>query len=210
MAYSRSDLVLRAEAKAFFLNLIETFSVDVGPAKAARLSAATLANALAAHLGLHEKWNVVGGVSFNKVAAMVVGVSEGDGALRFSLPDGAVRYGIGIRLPGQVQRAAGRIAAEANARAGDAPPRAKEYARTRDAFLASREWKILRYDALKKHGAVCLCCGATRASGAQIHVDHIKPMFTHWHLRAVPENLQVLCADCNVGKGARDTTDWRG
>ena len=29
------------------------------------------------------------------------------------------------------------------------------------------------------------------------------------HLALKLTNLQVLCGDCNAGKGNRDTTDWR-
>lgn len=93
------------------------------------------------------------------------------------------------------------------------PPRTaatpENYRKTRDAFLASAEWRRLRYATLVRYGAKCLACGADRRSGAAMHVDHIKPMWTHWDLRADPENLQVLCEDCNLGKGAGDTTDWR-
>lgn len=42
-----------------------------------------------------------------------------------------------------------------------------------------------------------------------MHVDHIKPVCTHPELCLDPENLQVLCDDCNLGKGSSDCTDWR-
>jgi 5-methylcytosine-specific restriction endonuclease McrA len=42
-----------------------------------------------------------------------------------------------------------------------------------------------------------------------MHVDHIKPRSLFPLLAADPENLQVLCEDCNVGKSNVDTTDWR-
>lgn len=38
---------------------------------------------------------------------------------------------------------------------------------------------------------------------------HIQPRKTHPHLALVLSNLQVLCHDCNHGKGNWDTTDWR-
>lgn len=40
-------------------------------------------------------------------------------------------------------------------------------------------------------------------------VDHIKPIRKHWHLRLDSNNLQILCDDCNMGKGSRGETDWR-
>jgi 5-methylcytosine-specific restriction endonuclease McrA len=78
-----------------------------------------------------------------------------------------------------------------------------------DGFYESREWRQVRYAALKACGAKCLCCGASAADGARLHVDHIKPRYTHTHLSLELSNLQVLCEDCNVGKGAWDDTDWR-
>lgn len=78
-----------------------------------------------------------------------------------------------------------------------------------DEFLSSYEWRQTRMIALKKYGARCQCCGASPATGAVINVDHIKPRKTHPHLALTLDNLQVLCHDCNHGKGNWDTTDWR-
>lgn len=77
-------------------------------------------------------------------------------------------------------------------------------------FYKSREWKELRYQALKAHGARCQCCGATaKESGQMMHVDHIKPRSKFPHLALDLSNLQVLCAACNLGKSNIDETDWR-
>lgn len=76
------------------------------------------------------------------------------------------------------------------------------------AFLNSREWRQLRYEILQERGARCECCGED-GSQARIEVDHIKPISKYWHLRLHKPNLQVLCRQCNQGKGARDETDWR-
>jgi hypothetical protein len=73
-------------------------------------------------------------------------------------------------------------------------------------FYDSWDWKQLRYKAIKKHGRHCLCCGAV---GGKIVVDHIKPLRFFWDLRLDLDNLQVLCDDCNKGKGHWDRTDWR-
>jgi len=75
-------------------------------------------------------------------------------------------------------------------------------------FLATWEWKTLRYEVLVEQGARCKCCGATAADGIVINVDHIKPRRTHPELALVKSNLQVLCSDCNMGKGSWDTTNW--
>lgn len=62
---------------------------------------------------------------------------------------------------------------------------------------------------LKKRGARCECCGATPANGAVMNVDHVHPRKTHPQLALEETNLQVLCGDCNHGKGNWDSTDWR-
>ena len=78
-----------------------------------------------------------------------------------------------------------------------------------DEFLSSYQWRQLRMVAIKKHGARCQCCGASAATGAVIHVDHIKPRRLFPELALDLENLQILCHDCNHGKGNWDQTDWR-
>jgi len=78
-----------------------------------------------------------------------------------------------------------------------------------DEFLKSYEWRKLRMQALKMHGARCQCCGASPSTGAVMNVDHVKPRKLFPHLALVLENLQVLCHDCNHGKGNWDQTDWR-
>lgn len=78
-----------------------------------------------------------------------------------------------------------------------------------DAFLASYEWRRVRMVALKKYGARCQCCGATPATGAVMNVDHIKPRRLFPELALDVGNLQVLCHECNHGKGNWDMTDWR-
>ena len=76
-------------------------------------------------------------------------------------------------------------------------------------FFESVAWKELRYKALLKHGRKCACCGATPETGAIMQVDHIKPRSRYPRLALSIDNLQVLCKDCNQGKGAWDTTDHR-
>lgn len=80
---------------------------------------------------------------------------------------------------------------------------------TSDAFLESYEWRRVRMEALKKYGPRCQCCGATPADGLKMHVDHIKPRRLFPHLALDVTNLQILCAECNHGKGNWDMTDWR-
>lgn len=76
-------------------------------------------------------------------------------------------------------------------------------------FLFSFEWRKLRMQAIKLHGARCMCCGATPATGAVINVDHVKPRKKYPQLALEITNLQILCHVCNHGKGNWDETDWR-
>jgi hypothetical protein len=75
-----------------------------------------------------------------------------------------------------------------------------------DEFYRSRKWRELRYDILRERGAVCELCGSEETP---LHVDHIRPRSKYPHLALDSRNLQVLCADCNVGKGVRHEDDFR-
>ena len=76
-------------------------------------------------------------------------------------------------------------------------------------FFESPEWRDVRYKALLKHGRRCGCCGATPETGAILQVDHVKPRSKFPHLALDINNLQILCKDCNMGKGAWDQSDFR-
>lgn len=76
-------------------------------------------------------------------------------------------------------------------------------------FYFSAQWKRLRYEALKKCGRACLVCGGGPKDGKVLHVDHIKPRSLFPDLALDPDNLQVLCEDCNLGKSNTDSIDWR-
>lgn len=79
-----------------------------------------------------------------------------------------------------------------------------------DPFLASWEWRTIRMRVLERDGAKCACCGVTAREGARMNVDHIKPRRHYPELALTLSNLQVLCEECNHGKGNRYETDWRG
>ena len=84
---------------------------------------------------------------------------------------------------------------------------------TADGFYRSHRWRRLRVDALEsnrqRYGMLaCECCGMVDVPS--FHVDHIYPRSTHPELALDPANLQVLCADCNIGKGTAYSTNWRG
>lgn len=62
-------------------------------------------------------------------------------------------------------------------------------------FSPSLRWKIMERDDYK-----CVKCGRTPADGIKLHVDHIFPKSKGGI--ATLENGQVLCNECNIGKGA--------
>lgn len=59
----------------------------------------------------------------------------------------------------------------------------------------------LRYDVFERDGHRCCSCGARVGNGVSLHVDHIIPVSLGGLSKI--ENLQTLCASCNLGKGAR-------
>lgn len=78
-------------------------------------------------------------------------------------------------------------------------------------FYRSRAWRAARYQYLKSQPQPlrCACCGAT-SQDVRLAVDHIVPIKKDWSRRLDPTNFQVLCAaDCNLGKGSHDETDWK-
>lgn len=76
-----------------------------------------------------------------------------------------------------------------------------------DSFYTSVEWQEARYRALLQSCGRCEACGRGKAE-TRLHVDHIKPRSRYPHLALEVTNLQVLCEDCNLGKGTHDETAW--
>ena len=76
-------------------------------------------------------------------------------------------------------------------------------------FYQSSDWKRIRHDALKSSEGRCDLCGRPASRSVRLHVDHIIPRSVRPDLALDINNLQVLCADCNLGKGNSDSTDWR-
>lgn len=79
-------------------------------------------------------------------------------------------------------------------------------------FYKTHKWKRLRYKVLAQHGPnpYCSCCRRVcneHTGGAQ--VDHIKPRSLYPELALDINNLQLLCGDCNEGKGCDGLEDWR-
>jgi len=70
-------------------------------------------------------------------------------------------------------------------------------------FYNSQGWKSLRFDFIKNMKSSgkmkCVHCGAT-GDAVHFHVDHINPRSVFPELALEIKNLQLLCADCNMGK----------
>jgi hypothetical protein len=82
-------------------------------------------------------------------------------------------------------------------------------------FYKSWDWTTLRKEVINEFGPRCQCCGSTPKDktvsdeNVRIVVDHVKPLHYYWSMRLERSNLQVLCQECNMGKGAWDETDHR-
>jgi len=82
------------------------------------------------------------------------------------------------------------------------------YKKSNKGFYESDAWMRLRYEALKKYGRKCSCCGAMPPD-VVLHVDHIKPRSKYPELELDINNLQILCKHCNLGKSNTDCIDYR-
>jgi 5-methylcytosine-specific restriction endonuclease McrA len=110
------------------------------------------------------------------------------------------RYGIEIR-PNEPAELLERV------KTAKALQTKKKRSRTKfSAFYQTREWRTLRMKAFLKYGRQCMCCNAT---DKVLHVDHVKPRSRFPHLELELSNLQILCEDCNMGKGGWTTADFR-
>jgi hypothetical protein len=60
----------------------------------------------------------------------------------------------------------------------------------------------LRYEILRRDNFTCQSCGR-RAPEVRLHIDHKKPVSwgVNWESSDNPNDYQILCEDCNLGKG---------
>src|SRR5690606_30267844 len=76
-------------------------------------------------------------------------------------------------------------------------------------FFKSQHWRHIRLQALSKNDGSCEACGKRVADGAQLHVDHILPRSIYPEFALTLNNLQILCKECNFGKGNVNTTNFK-
>ena len=78
------------------------------------------------------------------------------------------------------------------------------YISVKESFYNSLEWKVLREKVLQKYPPVCMRC----KNKQNLEVDHIKPRSKYPDLELEFKNLQILCRDCNLMKGVKDSPEW--
>lgn len=75
----------------------------------------------------------------------------------------------------------------------------------RVAFYHSKEWQVLRQQALRRDGYECIQCKAEgKVSTGTLEVDHIKDIEHYPSLRLTLSNLQTLCKYHHNRKHGRD------
>jgi hypothetical protein len=72
-------------------------------------------------------------------------------------------------------------------------------------FYQSKVWSKLRKVIFKRDGRICALCKSTE----RLHIDHIFPRSKFPHLSLDPNNMQVLCRDCNIEKSNFNSCDFR-
>lgn len=72
-------------------------------------------------------------------------------------------------------------------------------------FYKKEPWLSLSAATFARYGSGCMKCG----SKTDTRATHVKTPTHYPDLKADPENLQVLCFECNVAKGCDDHTDYR-
>lgn len=69
-------------------------------------------------------------------------------------------------------------------------------------FYQTVEWKTLSAQLRKSAGPTCVMCDRNfKKYGLTKNADHIKPLMYFWDLRLDPENIQIICGECNKAKG---------
>jgi 5-methylcytosine-specific restriction endonuclease McrA len=76
-------------------------------------------------------------------------------------------------------------------------------------FLKLEVWNRLRYDVHEDNDGLCEVCGHDGRNRGGLNVDHKRNRRDYPQLALLWSNLQILCGDCNKGKGNRYNTDWR-
>jgi 5-methylcytosine-specific restriction endonuclease McrA len=69
--------------------------------------------------------------------------------------------------------------------------------------LGGRKWKRKQHSL--QEGRCTSCQKPITLKGS--HIDHIKPLSRYPKLAITPDNLRILCDDCNLSKGKKELLD---
>jgi 5-methylcytosine-specific restriction endonuclease McrA len=71
-------------------------------------------------------------------------------------------------------------------------------------YYGTAQWRRVRYLFLRQQRRPLRCslCNRSATDGITICADHIKSVRSYPELRAKLDNLQLLCTECNLGKGS--------
>lgn len=70
------------------------------------------------------------------------------------------------------------------------------------------EYRKLRHEVFIRDGEECAKCG-NKPPKFIMHIDHIKPVSKYPDLFLNKDNMQVLCAECNLDKSNKNEIDYR-
>ena len=68
----------------------------------------------------------------------------------------------------------------------------------REGAKKSGQWRVNLHDVFKRDDFRCVKCGITQEEGAKLYLDHIQPISKGG--LPIAQNLQTLCAKCNMNK----------
>lgn len=77
------------------------------------------------------------------------------------------------------------------------------------AFYNSKEWQLLREQALLRDLGLCQHCLPKDKIQLAEEVDHILPIKFYWEHRLTLDNLQSLCNTCHRVKTAEDKKKYK-
>jgi 5-methylcytosine-specific restriction endonuclease McrA len=79
-----------------------------------------------------------------------------------------------------------------------------------DNFYTSKAWRALRKFKIEEYGGFCQRCIIKfgRIVSTNIEAHHIKPRSKFSKLELEPDNIVILCKNCNLELGNSGTVDW--
>jgi len=115
-------------------------------------------------------------------------------------------YDVGVsyeRAISSAKKRYSKMLAHENHISSSTPPHETKRYKPSPEIAAERQklTKAMRYEVLARDGYRCCICGRNASDDVKLHVDHIIPVSKGG--KTEMSNLRTLCADCNLGKGAK-------